>query len=225
MSIYIVEETANYFRIAHTHLSYPEFIKKPIFVSSSKPNILLWYSTKYRKPDFKQLCSRLNTSPLPCSYHGYPSALIQSSFKELETFLDLSFGLEYKINLKRPAIRCNIFIYILELEQGKYYVGKTTEPNFRINTHFNSNGSVWTSRYRPVKLLELIPNCDDYDEDKYTKMYMDKFGIDNVRGGSFVSMRLEQVTIEQLKKMSNGTNDRCFSCNESGHFAKHCMNK
>ena len=128
------------------------------------------------------------------------------------------------INLKQPAIRCNIFIYILELEQGKYYVGKTTEPNFRINTHFNSNGSVWTSRYRPIKLLELIPNCDDYDEDKYTKMYMDTFGIDNVRGGSFVSMRLEQVTIDQLKRMSNGTNDRCFSCNESGHFAKNCIN-
>jgi predicted GIY-YIG superfamily endonuclease len=34
-----------------------------------------------------------------------------------------------------------VFIYILELENKKYYVGKTTDPNFRIDSHFNSNGS------------------------------------------------------------------------------------
>jgi len=34
-----------------------------------------------------------------------------------------------------------VYIYILELENYKYYVGKTTNPNFRIDSHFNSNGS------------------------------------------------------------------------------------
>lgn len=37
-----------------------------------------------------------------------------------------------------------VYIYILQLEKGKYYVGKTNNPKFRINNHFDSNGSVWT---------------------------------------------------------------------------------
>ena len=118
-----------------------------------------------------------------------------------------------------------VFIYTLKLIQGKYYVGKTTNPSFRLDNHFNSNGSAWTMKYKPIELLELIPNCDDYDEDKYTRKYMDKYGIDNVRGGSFVSIELDKSTIQHLTQMSNGTNDKCFVCSKSGHFAKDCKEK
>jgi len=84
-----------------------------------------------------------------------------------------------------------IYIYVLQLEKGKYYIGKTKNPHFRLESHFNLDGSEWKKLYKPIKILELISNCDDYDEDKYTRIYMDKYGIDNVRGGSF-------VTVEQL---------------------------
>ena len=83
-----------------------------------------------------------------------------------------------------------VSIYVLELEDGKYYVGKTTQPNFRIESHFKANGSAWTRRYKPVRVHQIIPNCDDYDEDKYTLMYMDQYGVDHVRGGSYVQVNL-----------------------------------
>lgn len=115
-----------------------------------------------------------------------------------------------------------VYIYILQLEQGKYYIGKTINPQFRIESHFNFNGSAWTIKYKPIKLIKLIPNCDDYDEDKYTRIYMDKYGIQNVRGGSYVQIELDTTTITHLQQMSNGTNNKCFICSKEGHFAKDC---
>jgi len=115
-----------------------------------------------------------------------------------------------------------VFIYILRLEKGKYYVGKTNSPEFRIDKHFNSNGSTWTRLYKPIKVLELKPDCDDYDEDKITIQYMDKYGINNVRGGSFSSTDLDKSTRDILKKMIYGSNNKCFNCGEYDHFAKDC---
>ena len=116
-----------------------------------------------------------------------------------------------------------IFIYILQLELNKYYIGKTNNPDIRLDSHFNSNGSEWTKIYKPIKVYELISDCDSYDEDKYTLKYMNKEGIDNVRGGSFCQVELSDEQIKLINQMIKGASDKCFNCGESGHFMNKCM--
>ena len=112
-----------------------------------------------------------------------------------------------------------VYIYILLLKNNKYYVGKPTTPNFSINYNFNLNNSKWTNnlnddewtiKYKPVKVLKVIPDCDNFDEDKYTIMYMNKYGIENVRGGSFCELNLTLQNKTIIQKMLQTTSDVCF---------------
>lgn len=117
-----------------------------------------------------------------------------------------------------------VYIYILKLKHHKYYVGKTDYPEFRLKDHFNHHGSEWTRKYKPLEVVEIIEG-DEYDEDKYVIMYMQRYGIDNVRGGSFSQLELSEEINNLLARMFKGNSDRCFNCGKTGHFAKDCKAK
>ncbi len=118
-----------------------------------------------------------------------------------------------------------VYIYILELENNKYYIGKSNIPDIRIENHLNSNGSEYTKVYKPLRLIEIINDCDDFDEDKYTLQYMDKYGVNNVRGGSFSEVQLSEENIRVITKMINGSKNQCFICGSKYHFLKDCDKK
>ncbi len=115
-----------------------------------------------------------------------------------------------------------VYIYILELESGKYYVGKSNSPEIRIADHQYGMGSKFTLLYKPIRLIEIISDCDDYDEDKYTLQYMDKYGILNVRGGSFSEIQFSKTNLMMINRMINGAKNQCFLCGSKEHFVKHC---
>ena len=117
-----------------------------------------------------------------------------------------------------------VYIYILQLEDNKYYIGKTENPEFRLNSHFDSYGSAWTKKYKPIKVLKLISNCSNFDEDKYTKEYMKKKGINNVRGGSYCKIKLDNDEINSIQKEINGATNCCYICGSNEHFASNCNN-
>ena len=114
-------------------------------------------------------------------------------------------------------------IYVLSCRSGKYYIGKTNRPiTKRIEEHMTHEGSEWTAMYTPIKVVDIKYNADDFDEDKYTKMYMKKYGIDNVRGGSYTQVCLPDHTKQHLMKELCTASDVCFRCHRPGHFANNC---
>lgn len=130
----------------------------------------------------------------------------------------LNFSFSQKKNLKMVSI------YVLALAHGKYYVGKSTNVHERIKYHFSGRGCVWTRIHKPYKVIKVVKNCDNFDEDKYTKIYMKEYGIDNVRGGSYCQIEIDDLTKDFLRKEILSSSDSCFYCEERGHYIQKCPN-
>lgn len=114
-------------------------------------------------------------------------------------------------------------IYILSLENSKYYVGITENIECRLQKHFSGTGSKWTQIHKPIQIFKIFPSTDIFDEDNYTKKLMYKYGIDNVRGGSYCTIELTKEQITFLQREFASADDKCFKCFED-HFTNRCTN-
>lgn len=115
------------------------------------------------------------------------------------------------------------WIYIATCTDGKYYIGRTDDPTTRLLAQLNGKGSQWTKMYKVIEFRIFLG--EPADEDKYTIKYMAQFGIENVRGGSYSKIELEEADINMANKQCANITDNCFACGGTGHFAKRCKQK
>ena len=115
----------------------------------------------------------------------------------------------------------SFYVYVLKLENDKYYVGKASDPHARYEKHLNGKGARWTRRYPPLEMIGVYETTNMFDEDKTTKEYMSRYGIDNVRGGSYVKKKIDDQTRIFLQKEIWMALGKCTECGGS-HLSRFC---
>lgn len=116
-------------------------------------------------------------------------------------------------------------IYTLKCEQNKYYVGRTDNIINRYQQHLNGEGSQWTRQYKPLEILSTYQSTSLFDEDKTTKELMVKYGIDNVRGGSYVTDFIPNDVKKVLQKELWSCMNYCVRCGKPDHFIEQCQSR
>lgn len=83
--------------------------------------------------------------------------------------------------------------YILQLDNGKYYVGTCNDIKHRIKKHIHGQGSAWTKKhkYKSTCLeVDIDDDCALEWEKQTTLQMMRYFGWENVRGYAWTSCNL-----------------------------------
>ncbi len=127
-------------------------------------------------------------------------------------------------------------VYVLVLDNGTRYVGKSNNVKRRISQHLNPKASqsapikrvAWCKKggtrraYTEPPITE--PNADlSVWEQNETIALMMKHGCDRVRGWEFTSCQpFGHLEYELFKKLAFSGNDLCRTCGNKGHFAKDC---
>ena len=81
-------------------------------------------------------------------------------------------------------------IYVLQLEHGKYYVGEAIDPQKALQEHREGLGPQWTQIHKPLRIQKINAFKQADELDFYVKLVMREYGVENVRGGSWEAMRL-----------------------------------
>lgn len=114
------------------------------------------------------------------------------------------------------------YVYLLELQNGKYYVGRTNDVTRRVQQHRGDSDAEWVHLHHFVRLVSSRPISSRLEEDLEVKKAMLQYGIDNVRGGTYSTIFLSEQTMATLKQELVHAEDKCFGCGGKDHYLSTC---
>lgn len=119
-------------------------------------------------------------------------------------------------------------IYVLVLDDGTRYVGKSLHVSSRVEQHLEGHGSAWcrkggtTRAHREEPCTPMLADLNLWEQ-KETVAQMLRHGCNRVRGWEFTSC--EPLTASQqsmLESLVFASRDACRKCGRTGHFAASC---
>ena len=98
--------------------------------------------------------------------------------------------------MERLDKKIRLHLYILRLQDGKFYVGITSKtPKIRMQEHLEGIGAAyWTAKHKPIEIIhtEDLGIIDklraEKRENRMVRALMKQRGINNVRGGDLTDV-------------------------------------
>ena len=91
-------------------------------------------------------------------------------------------------------------VYVLKLENGNYYVGKTDRGEKRLKEHVKGRGAEWTKMHKPEKIHAYYRNAGDSGEKKVFNQMVKKYGAKKVRGAHFTKRKASAAELRKMEE-------------------------
>jgi len=119
-------------------------------------------------------------------------------------------------------------VYILELAEGRVYVGYSTDMRKRVQQHMAGQGSAYTRAFPPTGVvlprLGCVSGSPEAAERDETLRYMFLRGIQAVRGWRYVRVEMSDADVDEAETNIRELYDLCRRCGHPGHFITQCRN-
>jgi hypothetical protein len=102
-------------------------------------------------------------------------------------------------------------LYVLELQENKWFLHFASPSNDEKLWLECASMFPFVKRYCPLKTFQVIKINDIFEIDYYVKKYMQCYGIENVRGGSYNEEILDSNTIIFLNRELDANKDYYFN--------------
>jgi len=119
-------------------------------------------------------------------------------------------------------------VYVVKLDNGTIYVGKSKDMHERLQKHMKGNSAMWckSNGSSDVRVLPTeTPRLDDLSlwEQQETLLQMVRHGPNKVRGWIFTKdTPLTNDEINVIYRMIVDRTDSCFKCGAYGHYSNRC---
>ena len=117
-------------------------------------------------------------------------------------------------------------VYILELAQGRVYVGHSSDMRRRLHQHISGQGSAFTKAFPPTGVmlprLGCVTGSAEAAERDETLRYMFLRGIQLVRGWRYTKVHMPDSEVEDAEQNIRELFDLCRRCGHPGHFITNC---
>jgi predicted GIY-YIG superfamily endonuclease len=117
-------------------------------------------------------------------------------------------------------------IYVLELAQGRVYVGHSADVRRRILQHKTGQGAAFTKAFPPTGVLlprlGCVTGSAEAAERDETLRYMFLRGIQLVRGWKYVQVKMSEKDEQDAEENIRELFDLCRRCGHPGHFITQC---
>jgi predicted GIY-YIG superfamily endonuclease len=117
-------------------------------------------------------------------------------------------------------------VYVLELAQGRVYVGYSADVRSRIRQHMAGQGAAFTRAFPPTGVilprLGRVSGSPEAAERDETLRYMFLRGIKLVRGWKYVQVEMKDEEEREAESNIRELYDLCRRCGFPGHFVSRC---